>query len=232
MKNGFLFLLGAGASAPEMPVYRGVQNKASIAEILEKSMKIQPPPFYDYLKQNFKSDEDQWLIVTQNIDRFANRSGLPTIPVHLRIKADSVSLDEILTEDMVVKSGEDIDEERMVMLCEKVSEITRKYSDYSLNNWDSKGISDKLIVVIIGTSLPYPYLREVVIDPAKNMGAKIIHINPDENYDKIVDDIDNDREFRVGSLEQFKPEPILRKDEEWWKMNAYDGIKKLFNLKA
>lgn len=216
MKKGYLFILGAGASAPEMSIYRGVNTKASIEEILEKSMKVKIPPFYHflqkYLKDHFK--DDQSLIITQNIDRLAERSGLTTIPVHLRIKADNISLNEKLTEDMIVKSGEDIDQERMQFLCEKVSEITRKYSD-------------DLIVVIIGTSLPYPYLREVVINPAKNMGAKVIHINPDEIYDKIVDDFDNDKEFR-GESDNFKSEPILKKDEEWWKLNAYDGIKKLF----
>lgn len=208
----YLFLLGAGASAPEMPIYRGITNKASVDEILEKSMKVQPPQFYQYLKENFNETD---LIITQNIDRFTERSGLPIIPVHLRMRADNISLDETLTEDMVVKSGEDIDAERMECVCEKVSEITKK---------------DNLIVVIIGTSLPYPYLREVVINPAKNMGAKVIHINPDENYDKIMDDFNNDREFR-GDLNNFKPKPILRKGEEWWKVNAYDGIKRLFEGK-
>ena len=62
------------------------------------------------------------------------------------------------------------------------------------------------------------------------MGAKVIHINPDENYDKIMDDFNNDREFR-GDLNNFKPKPILRKGEEWWKVNAYDGIKRLFEGK-
>lgn len=218
MERAYIFLLGAGASTPEMPIYRGVdvKEKASVNKILEQSMKVQISPFYQYLKKHFLSEK--WLIITQNIDRLADRAGLPTIPVHLRIKADNISLDEKLTEDMVVKSGEDIDQERMEYLCEKVREITLTYSD-------------NLIVVIIGTSLPYSYLREVVIDPAKNMGAKVIHINPDENYNKIIDDINNDREFRTEQeILNFKPQPILKKDEQWWRLNAYDGIKKLFEF--
>src|SRR3989338_812055 len=116
---------------------------------------------------------------------------------------------------MVVRAGEDVDSERMECLCEKVSSITRLYGE-------------QLTVVIVGSSLPYPYLRELVIDPAKNMGARILHINPDEHYNSIMDDYANDAQFRSHESLKCKPQPILREDEEWWKLNAFDGIEKLF----
>ena len=42
-------------------------------------------------------------------------------------------------------------------------------------------------IMIIGTSLQFPYLREF-INKAKQKGAKVIHINPDEDYSSNVRD--------------------------------------------
>jgi NAD-dependent SIR2 family protein deacetylase len=55
-------------------------------------------------------------------------------------------------------------------------------------------------VIILGTSLQFPYLRRIV-EKAKDKGAKVIHINPDPNYIS------------------------LSRNEQWLKMNSSEGLK-------
>ncbi len=59
-------------------------------------------------------------------------------------------------------------------------------------------------VIIIGTTLQFPYLNKLKNNP-KCRYAKIIHINPDDNYD------------------------IIKKNEIWIKETSYDGLKQFLD---
>lgn len=61
-------------------------------------------------------------------------------------------------------------------------------------------------IIVLGTTLQFQYLRNI-IKKYKLKGAKIIHINPDPNYSKMI-----------------------KKNEDWLQMNSAEGLIHLFEL--
>lgn len=74
-------------------------------------------------------------------------------------------------------------------------------------------------VLVIGTTLQFPYLRKIISN-AKQKGAKIVHVNPDECY--------NDKyEVKNPYLDQYrkpKMDSNVRKKEIWICKNSYEGL--------
>ena len=139
--------------------------------------KLISEPGLTYQKNKQYSPENSF-ILTQNIDGLADSTGLDTVEIHLRGSINKF--------DNVVLLGHPLPNDKITQ-CYKLIARTRP-------QW----------VLIIGTSMYFPYLR-VFINKAKARGAKVFHINPDENYDSV------------------------KKNEIWIKSTASEGLDKFFS---
>ena len=80
-------------------------------------------------------------------------------------------------------------------------------------------------IIIIGTTLQFPYLRQL-ISLAKGYNSKVIHINPDLDYNTPIYKFVN-----YSSLgKKIKKNNNVRNDEIWIQKNAAEGLKEYFNI--
>lgn len=75
-------------------------------------------------------------------------------------------------------------------------------------------------VLVIGTTLEYPYLR-FIINKAKQRGSKIIHINPDPEYNCHIKE-------NYGGINRSN-KILYRGNEEHWELTASMGLRKFRN---
>lgn len=140
----------------------------------------QPGPTYLTLKALVEHVPDSF-ILTQNIDGFAKSVTDNVVEMHgnwktMRcIKCNHISpvdLDKYycycggLCRPNIVLFGETLSKDDVQLV-------------YTNIKWNVSH------VLVIGTTLQFPYLREF-IGAAKSRGAKVIHINPDEGYSENV----------------------------------------------
>lgn len=222
------FILGAGASADSgLPTYRGIggiynnPNLAQPEDILCLKYLLSNPKefwnlhktFYDRIQkaQDVKSDTYAKLnqliernpkssIMTQNIDGLAKSCPCEVVEMHGswetmsclkcndRIKSDATKVycecGGLYRPDVIL-FGENLEKH-------KVNQVynNSKYVDY---------------VIIVGSTLTFQYLR-IFINRSKCKGAKVIHINPSEDY------ADN-----------------VRNNERWIKKTASEGLDELLS---
>ncbi|SNW61921.1 Sir2 (NAD-dependent deacetylase) [Orpheovirus IHUMI-LCC2] len=219
------FILGAGASKDSgLPTYRGnggiyneisdIESKLHIRNLYNDNLKdvwTFLHPLYQNIKDNkpgktyqlIKELGDKYpnsFILTQNIDGYADSTGLPVVEIHGSYKTmtcikcytcmntnenDPTCLCESICRPNITLFGEILDKRKVQEVYNNI-----KFKDY---------------IVIVGTTLEFPYLR-TFIGKAKSRGAKVIHINPDPDYGSNV-----------------------RNGETWIKDFASNGLQKLLS---
>ena len=161
----------------------------------------QPGPTYTALKELLEK-YPQSIVLTQNIDSFA-RTVCPSenlIELHgSHEKMICMACKKVLPTDLekpkcecgsycrpdVVLFDEYIPKEKLEQVYRSI-----KY-----------GVKQ---IIVVGTTLQFPYLREI-IQKAKKRGGSVIHINPDDAY-----------------------APNVRKNEKWIQLGACEGLKSLY----
>lgn len=159
-----------------------------------------PGPFYALLKHIFEKFPESF-IITQNVDSYAKTVTKNLVEIHgsnEQMKCMKCGLIQQTDLDKpkcmcgfpcrpnIVLFGENLDRDKL--------EIIYRNIKHNVKN-----------VIVIGTSLQFPYLREII---KKCRGAKVVHINPDTEYWKNV-----------------------RKNEIWLKLSAYEGLNAFFKEK-
>lgn len=202
MSDCIFFLLGAGASFDSgLPTYRGPEglynevkdpenllNVESPLEtvwnflipLFEKIKETQPGPTYELIKELGKKYPNSFLF-TQNIDGHAFHTELPVVEMHgnwskmfctmcdIKVDIDPKNRNCICGgkyKPDIVLYGQGLPEKKVTT----VHQFIKRHPKY---------------VIVIGTTLQFPYLRQF-ITKAKMREAKVIHINPDDNYSKNV----------------------------------------------
>lgn len=238
IKNGILFILGSGASVDSgLFTYRGNNSiNGSIVSvndsyemnwkksewIIERISEIKNNPqgdtyaviqqIIDKVGHNVKST-----ILTQNID------GL----IHDVKGAKIVELHGTIRESICDKCG-NIESMKLIDDSKECSEcchnlrpnIIRMGDDLKVDYRSFSKRKKYDIVIIVGTTLQFPYLRWI-IGQAKGYGAKVIHINPDETYN----DTYAEPVWSYFDLKKYKKVNRVRKDEKWICANSADGLR-------
>jgi NAD-dependent deacetylase len=197
------FILGAGASVDSnLPTYRGpgglyisshikaedfLSVNSSVDDIwtfldplYSKIKNNKPGPTYQNLKK-FANTHPRSFILTQNIDNYATDTELPVIEMHGSWKTMTC---------LVCKSVKPSDSSSYKCSCggfcrPDIVLFDEKLPKEKVHQLYSYIKRRPTHVIVIGTSLQFPYLR-VFINKAKQRGAKVIHINPAEDYGENV----------------------------------------------
>lgn len=214
------FILGAGASRDSgLNTYRGpeghykgredmIETLHSMNNTLEKIWETLSPLYqkirenspgktYELIKEIGKKYPDSF-ILNQNIDGYAESTGLPVIEMHGNWKTMTClkckESKESDPENFLCSCGEGCRPD-IVLFGENLprNKVQQTYN-YIKNH--------PQYVIIIGTTLQFPYLR-TFITKAKQKGALIVHINPDPKY-----------------------EPNVRKREFWFDVPSAEGLEK------
>ena len=200
IKAPIVFITGAGASVDSgLRTYRGndgiynnspnnPQNDLSIetwnetpfqtwntlGPLIKSIKQNNPGPTYQLLKSINEKHEIQ--IITQNIDGYAHFSTDNVRELHGNIK----SMQCIKCSDIYELNENDPACYKCMCVCKPnivlYGESAR--GDKINYKWPNT-------VIIIGTTLQFPYLKRM-IKKYKQHGASIIHINPDEEYGSII----------------------------------------------
>lgn len=203
----WFFILGAGASCDSgLPTFRGPEGiYVTDAEMtsLETFRKLktailenQPGPTYQLIKEIAPPGS---YILNQNIDGYADTTGLEVVNMHVRGHVSSAA---DLEYENIVQIGE-------MLPREKAAEM------YKLTKKGPVGYGKAKYILVIGTSMQFPYLR-TFISRAKRWGAKVIHINPDENYINLTEACRYSTRY-----ERY----VVRNNEKWLQLTAYEGLK-------
>lgn len=195
------FILGAGASSDSgLPTYRGenglyddftpetlltLRNLYTHPESVWRFLRplysmIQqntPGPTYQKIAEILQNSPDSF-ILTQNIDGYATSLNIPVVEMHGSYKTMSCVGCGSSIPTNFDKSRCDCGgwyRPNVVLFEERLPKKSVQETYYLLKKRGPK------YVLVIGTSMQFPYLR-VFIDKTKRRGAKVIHINPDPNY--------------------------------------------------
>lgn len=192
-----LFILGSGTSVDSgLFTYRGdnsVKSKiitvdddletvwSNLDPLIKKVQEIKNndlSPTYQLI-QEIVNKTNNSKILTQNIDGIARKiKDIELIELHGNIN-------EVECENCNYTTNY----ENSNMLCEVCHSRLRPSvifvgEDLKVYNKAKKIVKNKFThILIIGTTLQFPYLREL-IGKAKQFGSKVIHINPDNDYDE------------------------------------------------
>lgn len=243
IKKGILFILGSGASVDSgLSTYRGVNAiNGSIVDrsdsplehwrknnwLIEKLTEIDNQPISDtYAMIQAIIDsikiENKSTIMTQNID------GL----IHQVKGANIIELHGTVRESICDYCGhiEGMKRSCDVKTCSRCHQFLRPNIIRMGDNLKvdfRKPVKRRGydLVVIIGTTLQFHYLRWI-IGRAKMSGAKVIHINPDKCYNDPVEGVKQKGYDFVTCIMK----PNVRKGEYWLSMPAADGLRVLYNL--
>lgn len=79
------------------------------------------------------------------------------------------------------------------------------------------------LILVIGTTLQFPYLRQI-IGKSKSLGGKVIHINPDEHYNDEI----REPHYIGFDLVKYKKVKNVRKNERFINKNSYEGLLEVF----
>lgn len=206
------FILGAGASVDSgLSTYRGpkgmyVETNVDPMKILDIKSPLEDiweflTPLYEQISQNsnrlvgptyekigaFFRTHDRSFILTQNIDGYASKTGLPVVEMHgtwETMTCVATSENSTLKVCGIKKPTEINNDKRCSCGGYFRPDILLYEEPLSQTNMTKISLLIKrrpTHVIVIGTSMQFPYLR-ILINKAKQRGAKVIHINPDENY--------------------------------------------------
>lgn len=239
--NGILFILGSGASVDSgLYTYRGNNSiNGSIVTcrdsnedhwlknqwLIEKLKEVKPGETYSLIQNIIDKYKTSVTIMTQNID------GLVNIIKDAKIIELHGTVNESICDNCGNIEGiKYIHDEKKCSHCNSNlrPNIIRIGENLKVDfrSYIKKRKYD--LVIIVGTTLQFPYLRWI-IGRAKcnNQYTKVIHINPDENYN---DPYDKD----VMSFTNFcmitKKEKRVRRKETWICKDSSEGLKEILNL--
>lgn len=242
IKNGILFILGSGASVDSgLATYRGVnavngsivdrtddiyQHWAKNQWLIDKLDEIKDnsisdtyatiQAIVDYLGPDIKPT-----IMTQNIDGLIHQvKGANIVELHGTVKESICDYCNNI-EGMKLKSD--------VKTCNECFKFLRPNI---IRIGDNLKVDFKKIVkhqkydlvLIIGTTLQFPYLRWI-IGKAKMSGAKVIHINPDSSYG------DGQKEVKWSNFSMTKYVIIerVRRNERWICETSANGLRRVLS---
>lgn len=215
------FLLGAGASVDSgLPTYRELSELYSQGSVQAEKLLTLPSfrkdpkriwdfllPLYDKYRESKPGPTYQQLnkfvekyssfVLTQNIDGFVKDLPCQSVELHGNMHSAFCSL--------CGYKSQVTSELPYCLKCDKLMKPNIIFFGENLNHYDVEKASKFVRLrpthfIIIGTALQFPYLRNLV-NRAKHRGAKVIHINPDNNY------ITN-----------------VRANEEWIREDSYSGL--------
>jgi len=208
MDDRILFILGAGASFDSgIPTFRGVgsdknknhekilipQNLETqkgrqnmwefLLSLFEKISNAKPGPTYIKLKE-FVEKYPKSFIVTQNVDGLVNFVSKENVEIHGNFKTMKCDECNIILpfclENQKCKCG---------LYCRSCIVLYSERLSFNKTMCVDKFLKKKpKYVVVIGTTLQFPYLMKW-ISKAKRNQAKIIHINPDPTYSVLSNEI-------------------------------------------
>lgn len=207
-KRGFaVFILGAGASKDSgIPTYRG---EGGVLNEPEKVLSVNSDP-------NLRDE------TLSNLKRACD--GIVPGPTYESIKKLSSRYDgcAILTQNVdglvrglgipyVEMHGNK--DEKVVLYGENI------IFPPIAHIWTKQPFTD---VFVVGTSMTLPYLRKI-ISSMKKKGGRIVHINPDENYNTpdLVRKIEWDGSVRIKKVEKVK------KNEVWICKDSKTGLEEI-----
>lgn len=221
-KREIFFVLGAGASVDSgLFTYRGPQGMYSRNDITpetiltEKYFKKDPSTVWNFLKPQYEKlctatpgptyqklaemchKYPKSFILTQNIDRLVTKNiTVPIVEIHGQY--DQIQCVQChnyypFDTDVICKTCNKMCRPDIIFFNEN---LPRNKVGHIYEFIDTK----PEMVVIIGTSLQFTYLKTMVNEVRTN-GGTVIHINPDESYSSNVE-----------------------KDDIWIRQNAYDGL--------
>lgn len=239
MDKEILFLLGSGCSVDSgLFTYRGDTKYENYREVNNQDTL---DDIWKYLRPLYESISNASLgntyiklqelldiypnsdIFTQNIDCLAN---------NLKINGNIVELHGNVKHMYCTKckTKVNVDFNNLICDCKNKYRPNIILLGENLNPNTSQMIGTILknkykYVLIIGTTLQFPYLRDIV-NKAKGKKAQIIHINPDEKYDN-PQCIKNTH----YSVTKTRYESNVRKNEIFLNMTAAEGIEHIINNK-
>lgn len=240
-KEAVLFLLGAGASVDSgLKTYRGTENRynkfdetddtrnpvhvsalydekrildlQNHFEEIQKDIPENVGPTYLKIKEIIEQYTD-YLIVTQNIDGLASKICENVVELHgslqnqwfcLKCDKNGATRDNCLScggymRPDVVLFGENVSSEKFT----KISLFIKK--------------KKPSICYVIGTSLRFNYLQNI-IKKAKMKNSKIIHVNPDPEYNFHLQTLSQ----RYGSLGNLQTKIKKKKNPELLLKSLWD----------
>lgn len=233
-----LILLGAGASVDSgLPTYRGREDGSYFVPIscydgyskmwdhfkyLYECVKdCKPGVTYDLLSE-LLNKYPKSNILTQNVDGYALSLPTQVIELHGNINTMYCMKCEVETstdpDNLTCKSCNGKMRPNVILLDEALDRnVIMKAKNICKQNYKH--------VLIIGTTLQFPYLRQL-ISLAKGRGSKVIHINPDPHYnDTQISEISN-----YSTLgKKLKSEHNVRKKEIWIQKTSSEGIQDFIN---
>jgi NAD-dependent SIR2 family protein deacetylase len=189
-----LFVLGAGASVDSsLGTFRGpngtmpINNEEFYRKLISSVDTLTPGPTYKQINKIVDKISDLSFCITQNIDGLIRSCDIDYVEIHLR--------NTELIYDNIVMVGQNLPEDKV--------RIIQRNMKLNYN-----------FILIIGTTCEYPYLRQF-INKAKNNFTRVIHINPDPEYNCHL-------WLKTGSNNRHAYQG--RPNEEHWVMNAYEGL--------
>lgn len=238
MSGGVLFILGSGASVDSgLFTYRGCNSiKSSIVtcndDVNTEWNKVQPlinaineiknnPISETYsLIQTIVDNVKNCVIMTQNVDGLIRSiNGVEIVELHGTVreclckKCGICNIMGVTDEDKNCKSCLDIMRPNIIRIGDDLKVNVKLYLKRRYSH-----------VVIIGTSLQFPYLRQI-IGKVKCYGAKVIHINPDPQYNENVQ-----IEKWNGFSKIYKESKNVRKGEILLNVNSSDGLRSVIDM--
>lgn len=171
-------------------------------------------PTYKLLKEIVADTNSA--VLTQNVDGYANKLQCEVIELHGNMRnmycMRCKKFKEIDPNNLICECGGKMRPD-VILLDEPLSnEVILEATHICKRNYK--------YVVIIGTTLQFPYLRKL-ISLAKGRGAKVIHINPDPNYN---DSCITEKDTYSSLGKKLKVLNNVRKGEVWIQKNSYEGL--------
>lgn len=221
------FILGAGSSYDSgLPTYRGIggiysniediQTKLDVFNVYKEDKLLELwsflHPLYEQIRKSKPGNTYELIkklcqlhpyssILTQNIDGYAEYIDVSVVEIHGSYKT------MICTKCHTKLPSESSDP--YCIFCNNICRPNIILFNEELNKKDVQDtylkIKHNKYIVIIGTTLEFPYLR-TFISKGKMRGAKVIHINPDPEYKCKV-----------------------KKGERWIQKTASEGLKDLLS---
>ena len=234
-KGCLLFILGSGASVDSgLFTYRGcnsintsiVSNEDDTFTIWRKleqlimrinEIKDEPiSPTYSLIQTIIDSFNERSCIMTQNVDGLVNKlSDVDIVELHgnlNRCKCEKCKLTFPMR-----RRNED-------KLCEKCFNMLKPdivlLGDYLKVDYKKYLKRRYTYIIVIGTTLQFPYLRNI-IGKAKQYGGRVIHINPDPDYN--IPRIKTTYTYSFNPT--YKKISNVRKGEQFINTTASEGLK-------
>ena len=235
--KGILFILGSGSSVDSgLFTYRNNKDTVkiisntddidtiwkSVYEIFHVAREVKELGNTYKIIQDIVNNYPNSTILTQNVDGLVNQiNNVNIVELHGNVNYmkcnnckeifstnNNICINcNIICNPTVTLLNEDLDN-KVTSKIGKLLKLSYKY------------------VVILGTTLQFQYLRNI-INKCKMRGSKVIHINPDNLYDKI--EYVKSNPYSTSDIVKYKKECNVRKNEIFINQNASGGLTTFIN---